>query len=141
VLHVNAHALLIHPTFSIIRIVGKVWGIFLSWRRPPVTSIVCPKLISTSAKKTLAILIRGEDLDRLGKRTHGDCTTLYAGLERGESDSRHRIVHERTREFLGHAAQILMHGALGGLLAGLGQRKSLDERGVGLPRLRGLCKD
>jgi hypothetical protein len=75
-LHVNAHALLIHPTFSIIRIVGKVWGIFPSWHRPLETSIICPKLISTSAKMTLAILIRREDLDRLGKRTHGDCTTL-----------------------------------------------------------------
>jgi hypothetical protein len=51
VLHVNAHALLIHPTFSKIRIVCKVKGIFLSRRHRLVISLVRPKLISASAKK------------------------------------------------------------------------------------------
>src|SRR6266576_3496386 len=63
VLHVNAHTLLIHPTFSIIRIVCKVRGIFLSLRRLSVISLVCPKLISASAKKeemTLEIFYRWE---------------------------------------------------------------------------------
>jgi hypothetical protein len=63
VLHVNAHALLIHPTFSIIRVVCKVRGVFLSRHGRPVISLVRPKLISASAKKeemTLEIFYRWE---------------------------------------------------------------------------------
>jgi hypothetical protein len=55
VLHVDAYALLIHPAFSVIRIVGEVWGIFLSRQRRPVVTLVCPELIPASAKMTLAI--------------------------------------------------------------------------------------
>jgi hypothetical protein len=51
VLHVDAHALLIHPAFSIIRVACKVRGIFLSRRHRPVISLVRPKLISASAEK------------------------------------------------------------------------------------------
>jgi hypothetical protein len=51
VLHVNAHALLIHPTLSIIRVACEVGGIFQSGKRRLVISLVCPELISTSAKK------------------------------------------------------------------------------------------
>jgi hypothetical protein len=61
VLHVNAHALLIHPSLSIIRVVCKVGGIFLSRRCGLVISLVGPKLISTSTKKeemTLEICYR-----------------------------------------------------------------------------------
>ncbi len=51
VLHVNAHALLIHPTFSIIRVVCKVRGVFLSRERRLVISLVRPKLISVKRNK------------------------------------------------------------------------------------------
>lgn len=61
VLHVNAHALFIHPAFSIVRVVCKVGGEFLSRQRRLVISLVRPKLISTNAKKgnkmTLEILL------------------------------------------------------------------------------------
>ena len=56
VLHVDADALLIHPAFSIIRIVGEVRGIFLSWNCRPVIPLVRPKLITAITKMTLAIV-------------------------------------------------------------------------------------
>ena len=76
VLHINAHALLIHPAFSIIRIVGKVWGIFLSRQRRLVFTVVPPKLIPASAKTktkktTLAIsLIRREGWPGQTRKTY-----------------------------------------------------------------------
>jgi len=55
--HINADTLLVHPTFAILRIVGEIEGIFLSWIRWLVNSLVRPKLISATIVEAFAPLV------------------------------------------------------------------------------------
>jgi hypothetical protein len=42
VLHINAHTLLVHPTFAIVWVVGEIEGVLLSWGCRLVIPLVRP---------------------------------------------------------------------------------------------------